>query len=231
MLFAWKKYLVEFIGTLVLGLTIVMALMSVGPNGLSILMIPVLAGLTLALFITTVGQGSQTHLNPATTVGMFIFGKTDWRDALLYIIAQFAGAGVAIAVAMAFVPEPGLMTILGQLSATLPNSLPIGIAEAIGAFVFGLGIAAVAYGRVQNKAAGVVMGASYFLGIMLALILGSSGLLNPAVALTVSAFKAMYIVGPVVGMLAGVGFMSLLESNNMNLAGSREVDVEITIEN
>jgi aquaporin Z len=57
-------------------------------------------GLTaLAIFYSPWGKRSGAHLNPSVTLTFFTLGKIEGRDALFYILAQFAGgiAGVGVA--------------------------------------------------------------------------------------------------------------------------------------
>jgi glycerol uptake facilitator-like aquaporin len=51
---------------------------------------------------------------------------------------------------------------------------------------------------------GLVVGGSLLLGIALASLLGSNGVINPAVALGIGSFNVMYVLGPVLGSLLGM---------------------------
>ncbi|MDD5318475.1 MAG: hypothetical protein PHF79_01465, partial [Candidatus Pacebacteria bacterium] len=94
------------------------------------------------------------------------------------------------------------------------NGLGIGMAEAIGAFFFSFGIASVVYGKANTMMSGIVIGASLFMGTLIASLLGSNGVLNPAVAFSIYSFNAMYILGPVVGSLVGFWTYTLLSEKN-----------------
>jgi aquaporin Z len=74
-----KKWLVEFLGTLVFLFVIITT-----GNALSI-------GITLALVILAGGPISGGHFNPAVTVMMAFAGKHPVSDVAPYIIAQCAG--------------------------------------------------------------------------------------------------------------------------------------------
>ena len=76
-------------------------------------------------------------------------------------------------------------------------------AEALGAFFFAFGIAAVVYGKVSDHMSGLVIGGSLLLGILMASFSGSAGILNPAVAFALNSLSAVYILGPVVGAVVG----------------------------
>ncbi|MDD5318930.1 MAG: aquaporin, partial [Candidatus Pacebacteria bacterium] len=88
-----KKYIAELIGTFALALVVSLA----STLGLGIVT-TFLAGVTLALFVYSIGHLSGSHINPAVTIGAFSIKKISWQDAIMYIIAQFAGAALAIIV-------------------------------------------------------------------------------------------------------------------------------------
>jgi glycerol uptake facilitator-like aquaporin len=89
-------------------------------------------------------------------------------------------------------------------SASIPHDsyLSVGIAEAVGAFFLAFAVCTVTQKRVDPAVSGLVVGGSLLLGIYLAFPF-SNGILNPAVALGIGSFGAMYILGPVVGAVAG----------------------------
>ena len=81
-----KKYLAELLGTFTLTLAVLTSLALVtGVPG------PLLAGLTLGLFVYTVGSISGAHLNPAITIGLWSVHKISGSEATRYILIQFLG--------------------------------------------------------------------------------------------------------------------------------------------
>ncbi len=185
-----KKYVVAALGTGALTLAVGLSLASDFPVAT-----PLMAALTLGLFVYTVGHISGTHVNPAVTIGAWSIGKIDSQTAAFYVAAQAVGAGVAMALMQNFV-EMAELTIAG--------SATIGLAEFLGAFFFTFGIAAVVYGKTPSGLSGVVVGGSLLLGIAIAAGLGSNGVLNPAVAFGIGSFGLMYIVGPILGAVCGM---------------------------
>lgn len=182
-----QKYFAELIGTFGLAFAVNLSI----TNGVS-LAPPLVAGLTLGLFVYTIGGISGAHLNPAVTIGMASIKKISIKDALFYVISQFIGAFLAMLVAENLLEkETGLVAV---------DSLKIGIAEAIGAFILAFGVAAVTYKKVDDDASGVVVGGSLALGAMLAGTI-SNGVINPAVALGVNSVSWVYIFAPVVGAI------------------------------
>lgn len=185
-----RKYVAEFIGTFALAYAVSMSLAGNFP-----VPTPVLAALTLGLFVYTIGHISGTHLNPAITIGLLSINKIKLMDAVYYIIAQFAGAGLAYYLS-------GRMVARAVLTVT--DTPWVLLAEGLGALFFGFGVAAVAYGRVQKDLAGVVVGGSLLLGISFSALMNANGVLNPAVALGIGSFGMMYILGPVIGASLGM---------------------------
>ena len=49
-----------------------------------------------------------------------------------------------------------------------------------------------------------MVGGSLLLGITVAVLLGSNGMLNPAVAFGTGSFGIMYVLGPVIGAVLGM---------------------------
>ena len=89
------------------------------------------------------------------------------------------------------------------------------IAEAIGALVFTFGIASIVLASDSTKAepkAPFVIGGSLTLGATIAVGLGSNAVLNPAVAFAIGSFGLAYIIGPLVGAVAGMWLFKVLKA-------------------
>lgn len=185
-----NKYIGEAVGTGVLTMVVALALAGTFP-----VPVPVLAALTLGLFVYSLGHLSGTHINPAVTIGAWSIGKVSTDDAIKYVVAQFIGGGAALLVV-------GSLTVTATL--TMKADLATGLAEMIGAALFTFGIASVVYGKTPAVMSGVVVGGSLLLGIAVAALLGSNGVLNPAVALGIGSFNVMYVLGPILGSVLGM---------------------------
>lgn len=184
-----KKYFAEALGTFALSLSVLLAIHSGGP-----IAVPLVAAITLGLFVYSIGHISGTHINPAVTLGAWTIGKIKHHDAIFYIIAQFIGASIAMVVA----------TNSGAgVNLVVNNTWAIALAEIIGTFFFTFGIASVVYGKTPAIMSGIVIGGSLLMGILIASTFGSNGILNPAVALALSSFNLMYMIGPIVGSVLG----------------------------
>jgi aquaporin Z len=193
-----KKYVAEAFGTGVLAFMVGLSVTST-----FVVPTPILAGLVLGLFVYSIGHLSGAHINPAVTIGAWSIGKIKTAEAGKYVASQFIGAGTAL-------------VLLSVLGVTLPpmmvsNDLTVGLAEMIGMVLFTFGIASVVYGRTPGPLSGIVVGGSLLGGIAIAVMLGSNGVLNPAVALTLGSFGVMYILGPIFGSVLGMQLYKLLE--------------------
>lgn len=196
-----KKYVAEFIGTAVLTLAIVGSV-TVGSGFVTLLTV----GITLALIVATIGNISGGHVNPAVTLGLLSLKKIQWKEAVFYILAQFAGAALAL-----------VLVRLQKVNFPAPDSIftwTALVAELIGTMIFTFGIASIALShdsaKVESKAP-FVIGGSLTLGATLALGLGSNAILNPAVAFGLGSFSIVYAVAPIIGGVAGMWLYKALK--------------------
>ncbi|MDA1317096.1 MAG: aquaporin [bacterium] len=196
----YQKFLAEFFGTLTLTFVVILSLSGVFP-----IPTPVLAAITLGLFVYSVGHISGTHINPAVTIGLWSIKKIDMNDALSYIMAQIFGAATALILAM-------VMDITYDITAS--STIVTGLAEMAGMILFTFGIASVVFGNVHKAMSGVVVGTSLFMGIAIAALMGSNGVLNPAVAVGIKSFSVMYLIGPLVGSVIGMKLYEFVNSNS-----------------
>lgn len=195
-----QKLIAEAFGTFALALAVLTSL----SMGTSLITTPVIAALTLGLFVYTIGGKSGSHINPAVTIGLWSINKIKTNDAVKYIVAQLIGALLAFGLASA---------VLGTKSTGMaPELMTNFLAEAVGAIFFGFGIAAVVMGKVKDDIVGLVIGGSLLLGIIIAVGFGSMGVLNPAVALTLGAFNLSYVLGEIIGVVLGMNLYQRLMS-------------------
>lgn len=196
----YQKYSAEALGTFTL--TLVVALSLVGQFPVAT---PLLAAITLGLFVYSIGHISGAHINPAVTIGIWSLGKIKTSEALKYLIFQSIGAFVAMIIAK---------SVLGSSAAlTVSDSLMVGMAEMSGTFFFTFGIASVVYKRTPSPFAGIIIGFSLLLGIAFAALMGSNGILNPAVAFGIRSINLMYLLGPIIGSISGMNIYRLLSEN------------------
>lgn len=216
-MFNYKVFVAELIGTFAL----VFVGSAAGVYQAGLLEVAFAHGLTLAVFAYIFGHISGTHINPAVTLGLALNGTVKWADAVVYWIAQFAGAVLA---------SFALKSILDGLSADLfSRALTTGALTtqypyyALGVEVlltFFL-VTAVLNAAVAGKAgpfAGWVIGTTLAIAILAGGPLTGASL-NPArtfgpVAVTGAARDPMmyliYFVGPFLGAVIAVGVYRLL---------------------
>ena len=175
--------LAEFLGTAILTAVI----LAVTRSNVGIpYFIGLAAGVSLAVGMVVFGAISGAHFNPAITIGMWTARKIQALPAIVYVAAQLLGAAVAYLLYTYFVRT---------LPSTGEYEPRILVAEAVGAFVFSLGWAAVVYHKLEGGKAAFVVGAAFMVGVIVA-TLGSIGLLNPAVALGMRSWVwGTYVLG------------------------------------
>jgi aquaporin Z len=178
-----KKYIVEFIGTFFLvlsvGCTVIPGAAGVIP--------PLAIGAALMVMVFAGGHISGGHFNPAVTLAVFIRGRCDAKDVVPYWIAQVAAGVGAAFVAMFLVGKSGTPMEITNL----PQAF---VAEFL--FTFALAYVvlncATAKGTSGNSFYGLAIGMTVMVG---AFSVGSisGGAFNPAVAVGIGLMKLVNI--------------------------------------
>ncbi len=176
-----KKYLVEFIGTFFLILTIVCTVLG-GAGSFA----PLAIGSVLMVMIYAGGHISGAHYNPAVTLAVFLRGKCDAADVPLYMVAQILGGAVAAFVGT-FIVANMVDTIPPASTFAATKAVPGLLCEFLGTFALCWVVlhTATAKGTEGNSFYGLAIG---FTVLACAYALGgiSGGAFNPAVAVGVS---------------------------------------------
>jgi len=202
-----NKYIVEFIGTFFLVLTIGCTVIP-GAQGV---IAPLAIGSVLMVMIFAGGHISGGHYNPAVTLGVWIRGRCDTKDVLPYWIAQIVAAFIAAVVTKFLVgsPKGPAMTLAVG---------PAFVAEFLFTFalVFVVVNVATAKGTSGNSFYGLAIGFTVLAG---AFAVGSisGGAFNPAVAVGISTMGLvgwsniwLYLVADLLGgVVAGFAFKAL----------------------
>lgn len=208
--------LAEFLGTATLAVA-VYGVVSVIPISLFAGMA---AGLVLGLSVLSIGAVSGAHINPAITVGLWTIGKIKTLPAIAYIVAQVLGGFAALYLIKYFAGQP-MESIAGKFEWKAFT------AEAVGAFVFGFGVAAAVYQKYEGGKLATAFGVSLLLGVLVAssATLGvnqltqqpikSNGVINPAVAISLKSFNWAYAAGPIVGAAVGMNMYTLVFTDTM----------------
>jgi len=201
-----KKYISEFIGTLVLVLfacgTAAVLGCSAEPNAAYILT-ALAFGLVIVAMAYSIGNVSGCHINPAVSIAMLISRKLSGKDFVGYVVAQFLGAIAGAAILLALIgPDKGLGAN-GLYDASIIKSL---IIEIILTFVFVLAILGVTSKVENGKVAGLVIGLTLTLVHILGIYFTGTSVnparsFGPALLVGGDALKNVwvFIVAPLVG--------------------------------
>ena len=221
-----KRYISELIGTMVLVL-FGCGSAAIAGSILGIVGIALAFGLSIVAMAYVIGDISGCHINPAVSIGMWIDGRMDAKDLVMYIAFQCIGAIIGIALLAVIINSAPLLggyavTGLGQNgfdSASIVGLNVVGaiIVEIILTFVFVFTVLGVTK-KVENAAvAGIVIGLTLtFVHIMGIPLTGTS--VNPARSLAPALFLGgqaleqvwVFILAPVVGaVLAGLTYKGL----------------------
>ncbi len=170
----WQAGLAELVGTLFLALA---ALLTPAPfTALAV-------GLTLAAFVYALGDISGCNLNPAVTLGLVVTRRLPPAVGLLYLVAQLAGAALARLLAPLIAPLP-------------PYAAASPAGEVVGVGFLVLTVLAVSTKFVPKSGSGIAIGAALLAGL-----LATRGVLNPAIALAMGLGGTSALWGPLVGAL------------------------------
>ena len=190
--------LAEFLGTAVL---VMIALILGQTTAVSYFIATSLAVAATAVFMLF-NMVSGAHTNPAITFGMWTARRIGTLRGISYVAAQLLG-GVASWQLFQYLTNH---TLTARSAAF---STPVWLAEVVGTAILGMAFAAALSRRFEQLYAGVMVGAAYFVGIVVAAT-ASSGYINPAVALGSRAWSAAYVLGPLVGGLIGVNLYTYI---------------------
>lgn len=99
---------------------------------------------------SAVAMGSGAHLNPAVTIGLFVYGATPASEVPMYLIGEMVGAFIgAVLVWLHYYPhwsqttDPGLKLAVFSTGPAIRNTVMNLISEIIGTFVLMFGILAI----------------------------------------------------------------------------------------
>lgn len=209
-----KKYYSEFIGTFIMMFcgTGAMIIDETTNGSVTHVGVAITWGLIVMSLIYALGETSGAHFNPAVTIAFTVNKNFPLKEVLPYLASQFIGAISATSLLKYLFPTSVF------LGATLPRNgaMQSFILEIVLSFLLMIVILKVAKGsKEQGLFAGIAIGSVVLLEAMFAgPICGAS--MNPVRSFTPALLTGnlsslwIYIVGPVSGMLAAVGFNKLL---------------------
>lgn len=225
-----KRYISELIGTLVLVLFGCGSAIIAGPI-LGNLAVALSFGLAIVAMAYVIGDISGCHVNPAVSIGMWIDGRMEIKDLILYIVFQCIGAIIGIAILAVIINSaPNLggyaATGLGQngfgsASGVGLNVVGAIIVEIILTFVFVFTVLGVTKKAENATIAGIVIGLTLtFVHIIGIPLTGTS--VNPARSLAPALFLGgqalqqvwVFILAPIIGaIIAGTLYKGLISED------------------
>ncbi len=225
-----KKYIAEMLGTMVLVLMGCGSAVFAGSvsgtvgAGVGTIGVALAFGLSVVAMAYTIGRISGCHINPAITLGVFLSGRMNKKDAGMYMLFQIIGAviGSLILYLLVFSGTHGGPTETGANSFADGMMLQAFIAEAVFTFIFVL----VVLGSTDEKG-----GAGNFAGLAIGLTLvlvhivcipitGTS--VNPARSIGPALFEGgkalsqlwLFIIAPFVGAALSAAVWKFLSSRD-----------------
>lgn len=216
----FKKYIAEFLGTMFLVLIGAGSAVAYGFSA-GWLAIAFAFGLTVMAMTYCYGPVSGCHINPAVSLAMLVAKKIDFKDFIIYIIAQFLGGIVgALVLLIFFSADTGLgANGYGALSNWDLRWWQALIAEILLTAVFVMVFLTVA-GKKHKIANGVIIGLTFTVVYIFGIPLTNASI-NPARSLGPAIFVGglairhvwLFIIAPMIGaLLAGAGY-SMYEKN------------------
>ena len=222
-MFNLRIFVAEFIGTF--------ALIFIGAGaavtGLGGLLGTALAhGFVVAVFAYAYGPISGSHINPAVTFGMALNNTIRWAEAVVYWIAQFAGAIVAAYLLTMIVGSVNLGGIEGGATrGTLTEPAPyaaLGVEILLTFFL----VNTILHTDVEGNG-GPLAGLAIGLTLVFAILAGgpmTGASLNPARTLGPALFTGsasdpmtylIYFAGPLIGAALAVGVYKFLSRDDV----------------
>jgi MIP family channel proteins len=165
-------------------------------------------GITLAVLVSALGAVSGGHFNPAVTVAVRLAGRIRWSHAVLYVVAQLAGAvGAGLALRAVFPESSWGPTNIG--TPALGEGIGIGAGIAIEAVLTVLLVLAV-FGTAIDPRGPKIGGLAIGLAVAADIMMGgplTGAAMNPArwfgPAVASGSFDNWYVwwVGPLIGAI------------------------------
>jgi len=211
----FKKYIAEFIGTLVLvfmgcGSAVFLGCDANGGH----LAVALAFGLSIVAMAYVIGNISGCHINPAVSLAMLLRKKLSVMDFIGYVVAQIIGA-IAASALLKLLLSGGLKDLTGGLgSNSVANAGGVWgalLVEIILTFIFVFVIIGVTSDESKGSVAGIVIGLTLtFVHIVGIPLTGTS--VNPARSIGPAIFAGgdalanlwVFIVGPLVGAVIAV---------------------------
>ena len=153
-----RKYVVEFIGTFFLVLTVCMVAPRAGGD-----VVPLAVGAVLIAMIYAGWHISGAHFNPAVSLGVYLRGRLAGGELPAYMLAQIVGGVLAALLSGYFLPRMGITVSAGMAMRAGPALL----AEFLGSFAAGFVILNVGTAKttIGNSFYGLAIGVTVAAGM------------------------------------------------------------------
>jgi aquaporin Z len=183
----------EFLGAA----TLAVAWLAVSRSGVGFaLFISAAVGFAYGLLALTIGSASGGQYNPAVTVALWSVRRLRTVQTLVFVAMQFLG-GLAGGTLFVYLSGQNLTDIAGS-----SFEVRVLVAEAVGAFVVSLGVAAATTKGYKGIKFATTVGGALFVGMLLASV-AANGLANPSLALAAHSWGTAYVAGPLLGAIIG----------------------------
>ena len=236
-----KKYIAEFIGTMVLVILGCGVAVATGCEGNAGIVATSLAfGLSIVAMAYSVGNISGCHINPAVSLAMFITKKLSGIEFLGYVISQTLGATVGAAIVGFFFKDFSSLganqaqaALIGAEATTFTPAIPgygeVGalfvalVVEIVLTFIFVYAILGVTSKEENGRVSGLVIGLTLTLVHLLGIRLTGTSV-NPARSFGPALLQAftgnttalaqiwIFIIGPLAGAALAALIFKLLFS-------------------
>ena len=212
-----KKYIAEFVGTLVL---VLIACGVAVVTGASVVATSLAFGLTIVAMAYSIGNVSGCHINPAVSLAMLITNRITVKDFVGYVVAQFLGAIAGAAILGGLLQDFNALGANGYGDSMLASNVWIAlIVEAILTFIFVTVILAVTSKKENGSVAGIVIGLTLVLVHLIGISFTGTSVnparsFGPALLQGGEALKQVwvFIVAPLVGSVGASYFFKLVLS-------------------
>ncbi|HVB41113.1 MAG TPA: aquaporin [Streptosporangiaceae bacterium] len=224
--YEWRRLFSELFGTFLLVFVAAggpMVNARFGGHVISAAALVVAPGLMVLAIILFMGAVSGAHLNPAVTIAFMLRADFPLRRVPLYIVAQFAGAVIAMELLAALVGRHGTVGL------TLPGSGVSATTAMLWEAVLSTGLTSVILGtasgaqQIGSMAAIAVGGYIALAGLVGAPVSGASmnpaRSLGPAIVLGDWTAWWAYVAGPLIGATLAVGFAYILRGRGGGIFG------------
>lgn len=217
-----KKYIAEFVGTMMLVLIGCGVAMVVGCSTPSGIVATALAfGLTIVAMAYSIGNVSGCHINPAVSIGMLAAGKMKLKECIGYVVSQFLGGIAGAAILGALI---GGFSALGANSygGHLANGTTVTvwialIVEIILTFIFVLTVIGVTDKKEHTHMAGIVIGLTLTLVHIIGISFTGTSV-NPARSFGPALLQGgtalsqywLFLLAPLIGSLLAAIFYKLV---------------------